>query len=76
MDWRPFIQGSSTRHEGLIREMYDLLEEPYANLGRSMFIADKLEIWAEDAGFTNIQHERRDIPFGPWASDLKLVGLH
>jgi hypothetical protein len=56
--------------------MYDLLEEPYANLGRSMFIADKLEIWAEDAGFTNIQHERRDIPFGPWASDLKLVGLH
>jgi len=41
-------------------------------MGRSGSPGQHLKTWAEEAGFTNVQHEVRKVPIGPWAKDKKL----
>jgi hypothetical protein len=45
-------------------------------MGRSGSPGQHLKAWAEEAGFTNVQHEVRKVPIGPWAKDknLKQIG--
>ncbi|KAH6630612.1 S-adenosyl-L-methionine-dependent methyltransferase [Chaetomium sp. MPI-SDFR-AT-0129] len=69
--------GSLTPESSTLRWINTFLEAS-RKAGREPCPGPKLEEWARDAGFTNIEHRRFRLPIGPWAKDphLKQVGMY
>ncbi|KIW58038.1 hypothetical protein, variant [Exophiala xenobiotica] len=75
-DLHNYSQDNSIPPDNKVKEWYDTLLEGCDRIGRTASPGPRLEMWARDAGFVNIQHKKFKLPLGPWPKDktLKRVG--
>ncbi|KAH7058598.1 S-adenosyl-L-methionine-dependent methyltransferase [Macrophomina phaseolina] len=73
-DWDllPYATDGSMPADDAVLRLHELLIEATDKLGRTARPGPRLEEWVKGAGFVNVRHERRVVPFGMWAKDEKL----
>ncbi|KIX95772.1 uncharacterized protein Z520_08480 [Fonsecaea multimorphosa CBS 102226] len=72
-----YSQDGSLTEEHALRRWLLLCSEAAAKIGRTLHVGRRLEQWAKEAGFINVQVVKVPVPIGPWPKDkrLKRMGL-
>lgn len=74
-DWDllPYSTDGSVPEDDAMLKLHQYLVEATDKLGRTARPGPNLEKWVKDAGFVNVKHEWRVVPFGLWAKSKKHV---
>ncbi|KAF9637425.1 Methyltransferase type 11 [Lasiodiplodia theobromae] len=72
-DWDllPYSTDASMPEDDAVLRLHQYLVEATDKLGRTVRPGPNLEEWVKDAGFVNVKHELRVVPFGMWAKNEK-----
>ncbi|EOD51501.1 putative methyltransferase type 11 protein [Neofusicoccum parvum UCRNP2] len=72
-DWDllPYSTDGSVPEDDAMLKLHQYLVEATDKLGRTARPGPNLEKWVKDAGFVNVKHEWRVVPFGLWAKSKK-----
>lgn len=72
-DWDllPYATDGSMPEDDAMLKLHQYLVEATDKLGRTVRPGPSLEKWVKDAGFVNVKHEWRVVPFGLWAKSKK-----
>lgn len=74
-----YSEDNSEGEDNMVIKFCQVFNAACDKMGRHGSPGQHLETWAKEAGFTDVHHEVRKVPIGPWAKDkqLKQVGaLH
>lgn len=74
-DWDllPYSTDDSMPADDAVLQLHEHLVEGTDKLGRTVRPGPRLEEWVKGAGFVNVKHEWRVVPFGMWAKSEKHV---
>lgn len=68
-----YSEDGSAKDDNKVIEFCNVFNAACDKIGRNGSTGRYLKGWVEDAGFTNVHHEVRKVPIGPWARDPKMV---
>ncbi|KAF2691045.1 S-adenosyl-L-methionine-dependent methyltransferase [Lentithecium fluviatile CBS 122367] len=67
-----YSEDGSEGEDNMVIKFCQVFNQACDKMGRNGSPGQHLKGWAEAAGFTNVQHQIRKVPIGPWAKDKKL----
>jgi len=72
-DLQYYSRDGSLKSDSSMAKWINLILEAARKAERDPCPGPSLESWVRDAGFTEIHHEKMQLPIGTWPKDKKLV---